>query len=348
MPTLEQITETVIEIVKKRIDKEVETFNKLVDFTSNSFKNFIKTTQKAGQKLTQFSRRFIKEIDKGIDFFAFGVKRSINLVIDQMKELQPEEPLEKEIVEKPKPSQPPAIVSTDTILIRSVSGNINLDLTNQKAQVIAGKQVAVFIKPSKPVSSLEGFLYFEKISQIELKHTFYLPLIPKAFASSVFAKTYEILSLVFKGPDEQGFFKAILNIPPVVGEYKIGVDINFIDGSKKTAEKIVLVDPEGYIYDELLRGQLRIKGAKISLWVFDESINDYILWSAELYDQKNPQITNETGEYSFLVPEGNYYTKVEHPDYETYQSEAFKVREGEPVHSNIEMELKSFWQRIFQ
>ncbi|KKK79753.1 hypothetical protein LCGC14_2830320, partial [marine sediment metagenome] len=103
LPTLEQITETVIEIVKKRIDKEVETFNKLVDFTSNSFKNFIKTTQKAGQKLTQFSRRFIKEIDKGIDFFAFGVKRSINLVIDQMKELQPEEPLEKDIVEKPKP-----------------------------------------------------------------------------------------------------------------------------------------------------------------------------------------------------------------------------------------------------
>ena len=128
---------------------------------------------------------------------------------------------------------------------------------------------------------------------------------------------------------------------------RMEVDISFVDGTEKAAEKIVLVDPEGYVYEELRRGQLRIREAEVSLWFFDQALNKYVLWPAGLYDQTNPQITNETGQYSFLVPEGMYYLKVVHPDYEPYQSEPFSVREGAPVHFNVRMELRNFWQRSF-
>ena len=248
----------------------------------------------------------------------------------------------------PKPSEPPEIVKTDTILVRSTFGSINLDLSDKEALVIAGKQIVIFLKPSKPIAKLEGYLFFEKVSQAEpSRNVLASIIIPEALAAdTAWAKTYEIQTLVFEGPDDEGFWKSTFSVPPVVGEYKLGVNIDFIDGTEKTVEKIVLVDPEGYIYEDHPRGQIRIKGAKVSLRLFDETISDYILWPAQLYDQKNPQTTNDTGQYSFLVPEGQYYLEVEHRDYKTYQSEPFQVREGEPVHSNIKLELKSLWERL--
>ncbi|XOB41091.1 MAG: IPT/TIG domain-containing protein [Candidatus Nealsonbacteria bacterium] len=359
----QETTKSVTEFSRqtiKTVDKGISsTISEIKESRDSVIKNIIKQVQENTRKITQFSHQVIKVVDQGINLIIDRAAYFSDLPIRQLKSyqtylqipLQEKLLLEEKVVKKravPQPSVSPEIVRIDTIMVRSAFGNIDLDLIDKRAHVIAGKEIAVFIKPSKPISTLKGFLYFEKTSQIELKHTFYLPFISKVSAASVFAKTYEIQSFKFEGPDEKGFFKAILYMPPVTGEYKLGVDINFIDGTEKSVEKIVLVDPEGYIYEQLKRGELRIKGAKASLFVFDKSTDGYILWPAESYDQKNPQITDQTGQYSFLVPEGKYYIKVEQLDYEGYQSEAFEVREGEPIHFNIKLELKSFWQRILK
>ena len=51
--------------------------------------------------------------------------------------------------------------------------------------------------------------------------------------------------------------------------------------------------------------------------------------------QENSQITDATGNYSFLVPAGTYYLTVKAQGYSTYQSDAISVSEGKEIHSNI-------------
>jgi len=381
------LTENLVQATQKTINQTVQAFQKVTDLVMDSTKNLIQTTQKLVQNITKLSINIVNRIDSyidsivqttqklvqnitkfslnlrkkvadGVDFVISRTKEFTNLTINQLKQLlvkapkeeikPPEEIVRPEIPPEPEPSKPPEVVKTDTILVRTTLGNINLDLSEKEAEVIAGKQIVVFVKPSKPAFKLEGYLLFEKISQKESSRSYFASLIiPSVSAATpVFAKTYEIQTLTFQGPDEQGFWKATLSVPPVVGEYKLEVNIDFVDGSEKDIEKIVLVDPEGYIYEDHPRGQIRVKGATVSLLVFDQSFNRYIIWPAELYDQGNPQITNETGQYSFLVPEGRYYLKVEHSDYKPYQSEPFEVREGHPVHFNVKMELESFWEKL--
>ncbi|MCP6718201.1 MAG: IPT/TIG domain-containing protein [Patescibacteria group bacterium] len=345
--------------VVKTIDEEIDSIVSEIEKSRDlAIENVTEQVQENTRKITQFINQVAKTVDQRIESMNGRISYFTDLTFRQLKSFQTyfqipiELPSEKKVVQPEiipdlRPSVISETVKVDTIFVRSSFGNIDLDIDYDQSRVIAGKQVTVFIKPSKPVSSLQGFLYFEKISQIKSKQTFHLPFVNKVSASSVFAKTYELLSLIFEGPDEQGFFKAVLSIPPVAGEYKIGVDIDFADGTEKEVEKIVLVDPEGYVYEQLKRGELRIRGAVVRLFVFDKSVNDFILWPAGSYDQKNPQITKQTGQYSFLVPEGRYYITAEHSDYEDYQSDILEVREGDPVHFNIEMKLKSFWERIF-
>jgi len=130
----------------------------------------------------------------------------------------------------------------------------------------------------------------------------------------------------------------------------------------KELQLILVVDPEGYVFTQLAGGKLRIEGAVISLfWLNPDThstdstsslqagsgqAENYELWPARKYNQNNPHITDDTGKYSFLVPEGTYYIKVEAKNYFTRQTEPFKVIENGGVHMNIELEKKSLWQAI--
>jgi len=82
--------------------------------------------------------------------------------------------------------------------------------------------------------------------------------------------------------------------------------------------------------------ELRINNAVVSLYKLNAK-NQYELWTANEYGQENPQITDSTGKYSFLVPEGTYYLSVKAPGYYFYQSDAISVKEGREVHSNISL-----------
>ena len=62
--------------------------------------------------------------------------------------------------------------------------------------------------------------------------------------------------------------------------------------------------------------------------------------------QENPQITDATGKYSFLVPEGSYYLKVVAPGYLIYDGKPFQVKEGSGVHFYIELKTKYWFLKI--
>jgi hypothetical protein len=76
------------------------------------------------------------------------------------------------------------------------------------------------------------------------------------------------------------------------------------------------------------------------------------LWSGDNFLQKNPVYTDETGRYSFLVPQGNYYLTVLADKYLDYKSEPFDVAQEIGVRLEIELKKKTIlpnwlsWQMV--
>ena len=66
------------------------------------------------------------------------------------------------------------------------------------------------------------------------------------------------------------------------------------------------------------------------------------LWAAGDYDQINPQLTDMSGTYSFLVPPGTYKLKVWHEKLQETSKEV-AVQEGKTV--SVEFEKDKLKQR---
>lgn len=84
-----------------------------------------------------------------------------------------------------------------------------------------------------------------------------------------------------------------------------------------------------------------VESVKITLYKFDENKNDWQLWEAEKYRQKNPFWTDLYGKYGFMVPNGKYKITVEKEKYHNY-SEIVEVKNN-IINGEIEMERKVSW-----
>jgi hypothetical protein len=260
-------------------------------------------------------------------------------------------------------------VPTDIVFARSDGGlidfNIALSLTEkgkiqQKISTIAGKPLQLIVRPEKPVESIKGYLILRSKQVAELRTN---ELISYSLLSSVlfvlpsFAKTHDpievetrfvIMEFEYTDPDKDGIYIAEIQTPVVRGEYEIITVMDYKDPElgKKEIRLITLIDPEGYIYEKYRGRETRIPGAIVSIYWLNPETKQYELWPSERYLQENPQITDVTGTYSFLVPEGFYFLKVSAPGYLTYESKSFQVKEGGGVHINIELKPKGWWFRI--
>ncbi len=166
----------------------------------------------------------------------------------------------------------------------------------------------------------------------------------------------ELLRLVltefeYQDADADGVWTANVSVPVVDGSYEVITEISYKNiqiGTKEIPIEMI-VDPEGYIYEKLAGGrQARIPDAVVAIYQLDPQDNEYKVWPAMEYLQENPQTTDTTGHYSFLVPEGDYYLKVEAAGYETYKSKTFPVKVGGGVHLNIELKSVNWFWRYFR
>ncbi len=124
--------------------------------------------------------------------------------------------------------------------------------------------------------------------------------------------------------------------------------VNFKEKSKQPEKlsMIVVVDPEGYVFEKLSDGrEVRLNNAEVSIYWLNPETNGYELWPAKDFRQQNPQTTDVTGRYSFLVPEGSYYLKAHLDSYGDYQGKPFLVQENKGVFINIELKAK-WWLNI--
>ncbi len=233
----------------------------------------------------------------------------------------------------------------------------------QRINTISGKPLQLVVKPDKPVKSVKGYVVFKskkkelgsKNQELSLNSL----LASMVFASPSFAKEYDpveieerlvLMEFEYTDPDNDGIYTAEINAPIVEGEYEIITVMDFEDSElgKKEIRLITIIDPEGYIYEKDGDKETRIPGAIVSLFWLNPETKQYELWPAKEYQQENPQITNTTGKYSFLVPEGSYYLKVEAPGYLVYDGKPFQIKEGSGVHFNIELKTKYWWLKVVE
>ncbi len=250
----------------------------------------------------------------------------------------------------------------------------------QEFSITASSYLTLVIKPESEAKSVRGYLAFKsRIKNQELgnwENSF--PLCKRGlggflnwdignYVARAFAGTFErnnihnsqlaihdsnsieeklvLQKFEYTDPDGDGIYTAKIQAPAAEGEYEIITVIEYEDPDLGTrAVKLTtVIDPEGYVYERIKNQELRIKNAVISLFWLNQQTSQYERWLSEKYQQKNPQTTDATGKYSFLVPEGTYYLKVETPGYLAYQSEPFEVKEDKGVHINIELKTKYGW-----
>ena len=84
-----------------------------------------------------------------------------------------------------------------------------------------------------------------------------------------------------------------------------------------------LIDPSGFVYEALPEN--RLKGVRVTVFYKDPETGQVLKWNAEEFEQMNPLITNDNGEYAWDVPEGLWQVKYELEGYETTYSEWLPV-----------------------
>ncbi len=157
-----------------------------------------------------------------------------------------------------------------------------------------------------------------------------------------------LIEFEYTDPDGDGIYTADIKTPVVGGEYEVVVVMDYEDPKleKKEIRLITVIDPEGYVYEKQGGKETRIPGAIVSIYWLNPDTQSYELWPAQKYLQDNPQTTNTSGTYSFLVPEGFYYINTNAPGYLSYEGKPFEVKENAGVHINIELKTKYWFLNI--
>jgi len=261
-------------------------------------------------------------------------------------------------------------IPTNIIFCKTGGEKIDFDITltvdeegkpEQKIRTISGQPLSCIIKPDNPVETIKGYLVFRSrnVSLDSSRLSLASMIDALFFADPTFAFSTDkpvdveeklvLMEFEYTDPDGDGIYTAEIKAPIVDGEYEILSFMNYKDPNlgMKEIKLITAVDPEGYIFEKYQGKELRISGAKVSLYWLNPETKEYELWKAGEFLQNNPQITNSTGNYSFLVPQGSYYLKIEAQNYKTYQGDSFEVQEGSGVHFNIELKSRYWWLKIF-
>ncbi|MFH1890453.1 MAG: hypothetical protein ABIJ91_02725 [Candidatus Kuenenbacteria bacterium] len=144
-------------------------------------------------------------------------------------------------------------------------------------------------------------------------------------------------SYLLKINKKKGKYLAAVTIPQVSGEYPIVVlVVVYEDGSKDTVRGTLTVEDYGKIsgmplakagevkaswYSEAVRG--------VNVTLFSKTMEgEWGEWKGTKYFQYNPQVTDEQGEYGFMVPNGEYYMTLAKQGYRESITPVFGVSDN--------------------
>ncbi len=143
--------------------------------------------------------------------------------------------------------------------------------------------------------------------------------------------------------EEKKVYEGMIKLSEFQGEYPLIMVIIYEDGRAEVVASKVLIESRGKIRST--KDKDSISEAKITLYYYDEEKKEWKVWNGDKYNQKNPQITNEKGEYNYTVQPGKYYLIVVKEGYLTKKTEEFEVR-GNIVNFEIDLiplEVIKYW-----
>jgi len=220
------------------------------------------------------------------------------------------------------------------------------NVPEQTMKAIAGKKMHLITKPASAVKSVIGQLTLvsggTQTSQNDDDHKFLYATVAQAAELSVPENNLVTQQFTYTDPDGDGLYTADIITPSAKGEYEIVTNYDYVDPALGTSEArlTTIIDPSGYVY-ELIGGQeARVENATVQLQQQSEN-GEYAAWSAAEFSQQNPQVTTSSGEYSYLVPEGNYRLVVTARGYYKYTSPTIAVKQGENVTFNVKLISKN-------
>lgn len=225
-----------------------------------------------------------------------------------------------------------------TDLVITDEGNVT-----ESVKVVSGQDVNLSVKPDAVVRSITGYIVLKE-SKFGSRPSFSassliaaVMMLEEDFTQSetVIEERQLLQTFSYTDPDGDGVYTASITVPLASSDYEIITVFNYEYQRSKEIRLTLVVDPEGYVFEMVGGKEARVPNAVVT--IFNENDSP---WPASDYQQNNPQTTDKSGEYSFLVPEGKYYIVATHPDYKNYRSVLFTVRESRGIHINIEMESK--------
>ena len=257
---------------------------------------------------------------------------------------------------------------SDIVFVKAgdlIDYNVHLAITDagnpeQIINTIAGKTLDLIVKVDKPAKNIKGYLVVKNIERqvgrtnVPVTSLMATPILATLGASFLATENVQIEKKMvlnqfeYKDKNNDGIYMTEIQAPLVHGEYEIISIIEYKDTAygKKELRLTAVVDPEGYIYKESGGDEIRISNAKVSLLWKNPKTGKFELWSAKQYQQVNPQKTDKSGTYSFLVPEGTYKLTVSAAGYYDFTGQEFDVNEGRGVHENISLQSRNWFRRL--
>jgi hypothetical protein len=116
--------------------------------------------------------------------------------------------------------------------------------------------------------------------------------------------------------------------------------------SQKKEVAFLKVIPPGVVLGK--GNDLPIEGAEVLLSVFNQTVNSWSAWDGQAFDQKNPQKTNEKGEYGFLIPPGKYRLEVSKRGFGTARTQDLRAENNYLINANIFLAEKAgLFDKVF-
>jgi hypothetical protein len=248
-----------------------------------------------------------------------------------------------------------AVIPTNVVFARTPDEKIDYGMSltvasngavQQTMKTLVNKVIELVVKPDNPVTSVDGYLVLVKTNAGPVANTLMgAGKQPQANPASVKSPQGVIVSqFQYAETTGAGIYTSQIETPSIDGQYKIVTVLNYKNASlgSKELDMTALIDPEGYVYVQSSLGETRIANVVISIYWLNPATNAFELWPAKNYSQFNPQKTDVTGKYSFLVPPGNYYMTATKTGYKPYKSDNLIVQTGSAVEQDIIITKTSF------
>ncbi|MBN1584822.1 fibronectin type III domain-containing protein [Candidatus Uhrbacteria bacterium] len=138
---------------------------------------------------------------------------------------------------------------------------------------------------------------------------------------------------------QAGSYQATLMMPSSVGERPLDVIVNYEDGTSDGVRATMLMKDTGSVSGSVEGQDRPLGGARVML-LADYGGGNFGLWDAASFGQQNPQLTDQNGEYRFIVPEGTYRLQAEADGYESRTTLPFPIRDENVITNRLRLTKK--------